>query len=63
MGAIQGLWSGYSLVPKLLLGMSQSFHYLLAPVAVAQAGGGSSVVNLLCAKDQANENFKQRSGI
>ena len=26
-----------------------------ALVAVAQAGGGSSVLNLLCAKDQANE--------
>ena len=33
------------------------------PVAVAQVGGGSSVLNLLCAKDQANENFEQRSGI
>ena len=32
-------------------------------VAVAQADGGSSVPNLLCAKDQANENCKHRSGI
>ena len=32
-------------------------------VAVAQAGGASSVLNLLCAKDQANENCKHRSGI
>ena len=29
-----------------------------APVAVAQAGGGSSVLNLICAKDQANEKMK-----
>ena len=28
-------------------------------VAVAQMGGGSSVLNLLCAKDQANENEAQ----
>ena len=34
-----------------------------ALVAVAQAGGGSSVLNLLCAKDQANENCEHRSGI
>ena len=32
-------------------------------VAVAQVGGGSSVLNLLCAKDQANENCEHRSGI
>ena len=30
------------------------------PVAVAQAGEGSSVLNLLCAKDQANENCEHR---
>ena len=30
---------------------------------IAQAGGGSSVLNLLCAKDQANENCEHRSGI
>ena len=32
-------------------------------VAVAEAGGGSSVLNLLCARDQANENCEHRSGI
>ena len=32
-------------------------------VAVAQAGRGSSVLNLLCAKDKANENCEHRSGI
>ena len=34
-----------------------------ALVAVAQAGRGSSVLNLLCAKDQANENCEHRSNI
>ena len=34
-----------------------------APVAVTQAGGGSSVLNFLCAKVQANENSEHRSGI
>ena len=34
-----------------------------ALVAVAQVGKGSSVLNLLCAKDQANENYEHRSGI
>lgn len=34
-----------------------------ALVAVAQADGGSSVLNLLCAKDQANENCEHRSGV
>ena len=32
-------------------------------VAVAQVGEGSSVLNLFCAKDQANENCGHRSGI
>ena len=32
-------------------------------VAVTQAGGGSSVLNLLCAKDQANETCEHRPGI
>ena len=32
-------------------------------VAVAKAGEGSSGINLLCAKDQANENCEHRSGI
>ena len=36
---------------------------LCALVAVTQAGGGSSVLNLLCAKDQANENCEHKSGI
>ena len=31
--------------------------------AVTQASAGSSVLNLLCAKDQANENCEHRSGI
>ena len=34
-----------------------------ALVAVAQAGGGSSVLNLIYAMDQANENCELRSGI
>ena len=34
-----------------------------ALVAVAQVGEGSSVLNLLCAKDQANENCEHRLGI
>ena len=29
-------------------------------VAVAQAGEGSSVLNFLCAKDQANESWEQQ---
>ena len=32
-------------------------------VPVAQVGGGSSVLNLLCFKDQANENYEHKSGI
>ena len=31
-------------------------------VAVAQVGWGSSVLNLLCAKNQANENCEHRPG-
>ena len=34
-----------------------------ALVAVAQAGGGPSVLNLLYGKDQVNENCEHRSGI
>ena len=50
VGAIEGLWRGYSLVcPKSTI--------CWAPVAVTQAGRGSSVLILLCAKDQANENL------
>ena len=32
-------------------------------VAVAQVDGGSSVLNLLCVKDQADENCEHKSGI
>ena len=32
-------------------------------VVVAQVSGGSSVLGLLYAKDQANENCERRSGI
>ena len=32
-------------------------------VAVAQVGGGSSALNLLCARDQTNENWEHRSSI
>ena len=57
VGAIEWLWRGYSPVcPKGSI-------ILCALVAVAQVGGGSSVLNLLCAKDQANENCEHRSGI
>ena len=57
MGAIEGLSRGYSPVcPK----GSTIFCPL---VAVAQVGVGSSVLNLLCAKDQANENCEHRLGI
>ena len=47
-GTIEGLWRGYSSArPKgAICG---------APVAVTQAGGGSSVLSFLCAKDQTNE--------
>ena len=34
-----------------------------APVAAAQVGGSSPVLNLLCAKYQATENWEHRSGI
>ena len=49
LGAIEGLWRGHSLIcPKSTI--------CWAPVAVTQAGGGSSVPTLLCAKNQTNEN-------
>ena len=49
VGAIEGLWRGYSSVcPKGTV--------CRAPVAVTQAGRASSVLTLLCAKNQANEN-------
>ena len=47
-GTIEGLWRGYSSAcPKGAI--------CLVPVAVTQAGGGSSVLSLLCAKHQTNE--------
>ena len=56
VGAAEGLWRGYSLVcPKGTI--------CWTPVAVTQAGGGSSVLTLLCAKNQANENCEHRSDI
>ena len=56
VGAIEGLWRGYCLIcPKGTI--------CWAPVAITQAGGGSSVLTLLCAKDQANENFEHWSDI
>ena len=52
MGAIEGLWRGYSLAcPKGTI--------CWAPVGVTQAGGGSSVLTLLCDKNQTNENCEQ----
>ena len=45
---IEGLWRGYySACPKGAV--------CWAPVAVTQAGGDSSVLSLLCARDQTNE--------
>ena len=56
MGTIKGLRRGYSLVcPKGIICWTS--------VAVTQASGGSSVLTLLCAKNQANENCEHRSGI
>ena len=57
MDAIEGLWRDYSLV------YPEGSTILCALVAVVQLGGGSFVLNLLCAKDQANENCEHRSGI
>jgi len=57
VGAIEGLWRGYSSV------CPEGSSILCTLIAVTQAGGGSSVLNLLCAKDQANENYEHRSGI
>ena len=57
VGAIEGLWRGYS--PVCLKGSI----ILCALVAIAQVGEGSSVLNLLCAEDQADENCEHRSGI
>ena len=56
VGTIEGLWRGYSpACPKGAI--------CWAPVAVAQASRGSSVLNLLCAKDQVNEKCEHMSGI
>ena len=55
VGTTEGLWRG-SVCPEV-----SSIGCAL--VAVTQVGGGSSVLNLLCAKDQANENCEHRSGI
>ena len=47
-GTTEGLWRGCSSAcPKGSI--------CWAPVAVTQASGGSSVLSLLCAKDQTNE--------
>ena len=52
--AAKGLWRGYFLVcPKGPI--------CWAPVAVTQAGGGSSALTLLCAKNQTKENCEHRS--
>ena len=57
LGAIEGLWKSYSSVCPV------GSTILCTLVAVAQVGGDSFVLNLLCAKDQANENCEHRSGI
>ena len=57
MGAIEELWKGNSSV------CPEGSTIFCALVAVAQVEGGYSVLNLLCAKDQANENCEHRSGI
>ena len=57
VGEIEGLWQG------LLPNVSQRLHYLLCLSSCRQTGEGSSVLNLLCAKDQANENCEHRSNI
>ena len=44
-------------------GCSEGSTICSALVAVAQVGGGPSVLNILCAKDQTNENSEHRSGI
>ena len=45
------------------LGCPEGSTICSALVAVVEASGGSSVLNLLCSKDQANENWEHRSGI
>ena len=54
VGATEGLWRGCSSVcPK-------GSTICQAPVAIIQASEISSVLNLLCAKDQANEHCEHR---
>ena len=48
---------------RLLPIVSQRLHYPLHSSSFAQVGGGSSVLNLIYAKDQANENCEHRSGL
>ena len=57
MGSNEGLWRGYD--PVCLEGST----ILCTLAAVAQEGEGSSVLNLLCTKDKANENCGHRTGI
>ena len=57
VSATEGLWRDYSSV------CCEASTILCALVAVTQAGGGSSVLNLLCAKNQVNENCEHRSGL
>ena len=57
VGATEGLWRGYSSV------CPEGSTILCALVAVTQVGGGSSVLNLLCAMGQTNENCEHRSRI
>ena len=56
VGAVEGIWRGYTSV-------CSKGTICWAPVAVTQASGGSSVLTLLCAKNQANQNCEHRSGI
>ena len=55
-GATEGLWRSYSLV-------CPQGTTCWAPVAVTQAGGGSSIPSLLYAKNQANGNCEPWSDI
>ena len=56
-GQNEGHWQGYSPVYP----GGSTIHCAL--VAAAQVDEYSSVLNLLCARDQANENCGHRSGI
>ena len=59
VGTIEELWRGYSSVcPE-----DSTTTIFCGLVAVAQVDGGYSVLNHLCAKDQANETCVHRSGI